>query len=287
MFCAFGQADISRPLGNAILSKFPFSLVSEIRLPRGSLYKDDDSRIPGQFEQRLALVAMINPGNELPFNFVSTHIGIYNTSASQPAQNSKYSPSEMPFALIEEFARYSKLPIILAGDFNDHSGGAGLSFLKRNGWNVYESEPTRKNGKIDYFCDRSFGKWALSPNQVIPDEVTNGASDHRPLVSVLTPSEQPKKKCKLVFFVPVENAEEVKNAAFAAGAGYLLSLTLNVFRAGLMDAGELGTTRNVHSRRVVKDNFSPLKTQTQRSENQESMKLSKSMHSLFILTLIT
>ena len=85
MNCMFGQARQTKHgvFGNAILSRFPLTREQELELPRGSLTRDDGSRMPGQNERRLALAAIVSPFRDaeaFDFMCICTHVGIYNTA---------------------------------------------------------------------------------------------------------------------------------------------------------------------------------------------------------------
>jgi endonuclease/exonuclease/phosphatase family metal-dependent hydrolase len=184
MFCVFEQAHQSRyPFGNAILSRFPMTHCTRIELPRGSLHRDDGSRMPGQNETRVAVSVQVCPFQEHPqFDFVCicTHLGIYN-SADRVTGGSAIEPFDRIRAHIKP---NDHLPALLIGDFNirydSQHTESGLQAVDRN-WNIYGSEPTAGNKKIDYICDRGRGKWTMGEQYVVSDEVTGRASDHRPL----------------------------------------------------------------------------------------------------------
>ncbi len=196
MNCIFGQAHQSRMFGNAILSRFPLTNRQEIHLPRGSLLQDDGTRMPGQNERRLALIATVCPyksTSEFDFLCICTHIGIYN-SAEQ--SNEAHVPGELIGRFVNSDSNKNRSALLL-GDMNC-SWNNGSPFtgvvqrLDRN-WNMYPTAGTITDKsesvkhKIDYICDRSRGRWQMTSMEVVRNPATMVASDHLPVVATWLP----------------------------------------------------------------------------------------------------
>ncbi len=200
MNCMFGLALQFNPdsvYGNAILSRFPLTRRRQLPLPRGSLQRDDGSRMPGQTEPRLALAATVCPpfGGSAAFDFlcVCTHIGKYNSAELDTM-------ARVPGDVIGDFVcneDYRDMPAILAGDFNS-AWGDGPPFtgvvqrLERD-WGMYPSAGTRPGKdeshgfKIDFVCDRAHGRWRMEAMETVRNEITEAASDHFPVLAVWQP----------------------------------------------------------------------------------------------------
>mmetsp|Transcript_86995 Transcript_86995/g.246689 ORF Transcript_86995/g.246689 Transcript_86995/m.246689 type:complete len:225 (+) Transcript_86995:345-1019(+) len=146
MNCMFGQARQTKHgvFGNAILSRFPLTRKQELELPRGSLTRDDGSRMPGQNERRLALAAIVSPFRDaeaFDFMCICTHVGIYNTA--QQASKA-HAPAEIFDNFVNSEASVNT-PAVLAGDLNcawTEPFTGVVARLDRN-WNIYPSDGTR------------------------------------------------------------------------------------------------------------------------------------------------
>jgi endonuclease/exonuclease/phosphatase family metal-dependent hydrolase len=183
MNCCFAQTLTSKTVfGNAILSHCPLRPAKEIELPRGSLTRDDETRMPGQKERRIALALVVSPVQarpELDFICICTHFGLYNTRESQPAEEK--SPCLEPVRQIDAFvtqANRRQTPAILAGDLNVERGSTIMNSLAHN-WNLHETGNTFKTKKIDWILDRGGGVWRMRSQIAL----TFDASDHFPIVA--------------------------------------------------------------------------------------------------------
>jgi len=177
MTVVFSQAHQTRNYGNAILSKFPVHHIEKLKLPHGSLTKEDGSRMPGANEDRLALIARISPFHDSPqhdFIFIATHFGIYTQNDAN---------QEEPVNIIADFLNQNEntcVPAVLAGDLNAQPLSAVITKLKKE-WNCYDSVPTFRDIKIDYILDKGRGIYKMEEGAQLVIE-TN-ASDHRPLIA--------------------------------------------------------------------------------------------------------
>jgi endonuclease/exonuclease/phosphatase family metal-dependent hydrolase len=201
MSCVFGQAHQTRVFGNAILSRLPLTRRHDIELPRGSLKRDDGSRMPGQNERRAALAVIVSPFREVPvydFVCVCTHVGKYN-SAEQSTK------ALVPGKSIGQFVNTEALkdpPALLVGDFNCRWAEPFAGVVSRidTNWNIYPSTGTKTakdddpEHKIDYICDRGRSRWRVQgglTHAVRNDKTDFGdghkPSDHLPLVAVWEP----------------------------------------------------------------------------------------------------
>lgn len=196
MNCVFSQAHQTKIFGNAILSRFPLTQRHEIKIPRGSLKRDDGSRTPGQKEHRSALAVVVSPFRDVSaydFLCVCTHVGIYN-SAEQSTK--AHVAGELIGQFVNTEVRRS-MPALLAGDLNckwaEPFTGV-VARLDRN-WNIYKSSGTKTSKsdnpkhKIDYICDRQRGRWRMKGESMraVRNGITESASDHLPLVAVWEP----------------------------------------------------------------------------------------------------
>lgn len=168
MKCIFGNAHQERLFGNAILSHFPLTLIDEIELPRGSLNRDDGTRMPGQKERRAALAVTVSPFTDVPkydFLCICTHVGIYN-SAEEATKGQE------PGRIIGEFVKsetWKDTPALLAGDLNRRWATPFVGVVARldRNWNIHPSAGTKtrksddRKHKIDYICDRGRGTWRM------------------------------------------------------------------------------------------------------------------------------
>ncbi len=169
MNCVFGAAiDLGARghYGNAILSRFTLHSVCHVPLPRGSLRKDDGSRMPGATETRLALAATVSPVSEdssQDFVCICAHFGIYN------ALDAKSGEASAPAARIFEFLCATELPALLLGDLNCPPKGAALSAL----FEMFEPSPvkgpTTHRLEIDHVLasKSSVGVYTLSDFRVL------------------------------------------------------------------------------------------------------------------------
>ena len=209
MNCVFGNAHQKRLFGNAILSHFPLTLIDEIELPRGSLNRDDGTRMPGQKERRAALAVTVSPFTDVPkydFLCICTHVGIYN-SAEEATKGQE------PGRIIGEFVKsetWKDTPALLAGDLNCRWATPFVGVVARldRNWNIHPSAGTKtrksddRKHKIDYICDRGRGTWRMqgglthaagSWTHAVRNESTDPGdgslppSDHLPLKAVWVP----------------------------------------------------------------------------------------------------
>ena len=206
MNCVFGKAHQERVFGNAILSRFPLTHRHEIELPRGSLMRDDGSRMPGQNERRAALAVVVSPFKDVSvydFLCVCTHVGIFNSAEES-------TDAHVPCERIGQFVNTEALkdtPALLAGDFNCRWAEpfAGVVARLDRNWNIYPSAGTKTNKgddskhKIDYICDRGRRRWQMQgglTHAVRNDKTDYGdghqPSDHLPLVAVWEPLPLPE-----------------------------------------------------------------------------------------------
>lgn len=180
MNCAFAPAIEKKVYGVAILSHFPISSIQHLPLPRGSLFKDNGDRMPGQNETRVALCTRISPIKDDPtFDFICicTHFGIYN---SEDINNEK---ALEPVKIIHDYINQNKIketPALLVGDLNTTPNSEMWQRLDKN-WNMHASDATTNKRKIDYICDRGRGKYQMQPQQVRRDI---DLSDHFPLIAI-------------------------------------------------------------------------------------------------------
>lgn len=203
MNCIFAKSDerfggIERVYGNAILSLYPIHNITEISLPRGSLYTDDGFRMPGQLEKRLALGAIVSPIKDNPlydFLCISTHFGLYNTQAATMGKKGEIPEAGKPIENIREYIKSfgkKNMPCILGGDLNMKPDSDIIKLIEKD-WNtniILSDEPTFDNNflddkgiKIDYILDRPCDKYKMSRQKSITYQDSYMASDHRPLMA--------------------------------------------------------------------------------------------------------
>ena len=143
--------------GMAILSRFPLSEITNLRLPDGA-------------EPRTALVATL--ATPQPVRFASVHF--YRTETERMAQAA---------TLLEHLAT-SPLPCIVAGDFNSLPDSPVIELFSdwRNpskGEDRFTFPSDNPNREIDYFFLRPDGHFVRPKVDVIDEPLV---SDHRPLV---------------------------------------------------------------------------------------------------------
>ncbi len=147
--------------GMALLSKYPFESVENLRLPDGA-------------EPRTALAGRVRVG-EPPTDIVIVGIHLYRTAEERYAQAT----------LLMEHLAGESAPIILAGDFNSRPGSEVIAFLSQN-WQIPEKGADRMtfpsgapDREIDYIMFRPHGRFEVLDYRVIDESL---ASDHRPLL---------------------------------------------------------------------------------------------------------
>jgi len=180
-----------RYFGNAILSRFPLHPLEPLRLPRGSLQRDNGERMPGQLESRLALPVQIP---ELDVMLLCTHLGIYNTVDSEP--DGEGAAAIRMLSNNDVVSSAGAIPVILMGDLN-LSPVSPLYYILNESWTVVEGgtettfpgvldsgirECPATMQKIDYICclRKSHGKSMMPQATVVMSSHRDArsASDH-------------------------------------------------------------------------------------------------------------
>jgi endonuclease/exonuclease/phosphatase family metal-dependent hydrolase len=154
--------------GQAVLSRFPLTLKKVHVLPGK----------PG-IETRVAVETTVTlPSGEL--TFVGTHFA-HDDAPSRKDQAAK---------VIELFGTRTG-PVILAGDFNAtpesepmKAFAAGWGFATPAGKGLLTIPAENPRRQIDFILVRPAARWAVVEAKVIPEAV---ASDHRPVLAVVTP----------------------------------------------------------------------------------------------------
>jgi endonuclease/exonuclease/phosphatase family metal-dependent hydrolase len=192
--CVFGRAKATRTgvCGNAIISKLTtLEIFSPWVLPRGTMKKDDDSRIPVSDEPRCAIPVLLQTRSHRPFLAICTQLGHYNNMDQDRAVCQE--PMKIILARIKADSFIEKhLPIILGGDFNVEwddptmSPGPIQPMIAGSGprFNCSSSAPTYRVGteearKVDYILDRGRGVFNMEDHVVLESDI----SDHRPLLA--------------------------------------------------------------------------------------------------------
>ncbi len=153
--------------GNALLSKFP-------------VLKCENIPLPGELEQRGLQHCLLSlPGNET-INFFNTHLGL--SSEDREAQVA---------AIVRRLPEGAK-PVILAGDFNTAAISPELQRLSHYLHYTGGIEPpdTYPAGRPRHSIDHIYisGRWRVTQITAVPTL----ASDHWPLVCILTPNNSRK-----------------------------------------------------------------------------------------------
>ncbi|MEM7314802.1 MAG: endonuclease/exonuclease/phosphatase family protein, partial [Planctomycetota bacterium] len=152
MHSAFGNAlhYDGGEYGEAILSRFPMSEVK-------------DHHLPFRFgnEPRTALAVHVTPDNGLPeFLFAGTHL----------CHQSNDTRTDQTKTLQKLFGK-SRLPVILAGDFNARPKSEPMKVLFDAGW----VDTVAPDSRIDYVLIRKSDDWKKVSSEVLDEPV---ASDH-------------------------------------------------------------------------------------------------------------
>lgn len=144
--------------GEAILSRFP------IEQPKAH-------HLPFRFgnEPRTALAVRVKPDNGIPeFVFVSTHL----------CHKSTETRLEQTKQLNQLFTAKSRLPIIMAGDFNARPDSEPMRVLLSGDW----IDAVAPKSKIDFILLRKNDPWEILESTVVDEPIV---SDHDPVLTVL------------------------------------------------------------------------------------------------------
>lgn len=152
--------------GMAILSRFPITRVTPIRLPDGN-------------EPRIALAAEVRRPGSPPVIVINVHF-------DWVASDSFRLPQARALARVLDTLT---VPYLLLGDFNDTPGSATLDLLGR-GALAAEKPPTdhltfsstAPTKEIDFIFAAPRARWRVEQVRVIDEPM---ASDHRPVMAVL------------------------------------------------------------------------------------------------------
>jgi endonuclease/exonuclease/phosphatase family metal-dependent hydrolase len=188
MNCVFGEALVMRGLsyGNATLSRFRLHSARHVPLPRGSLTRDDGTRMPGAEEPRLALAVTVSPSDDVlqAIHIVNAHLGIYNRSEAVPGGPACQAPATIAAFCNELPRRYE--PTVLLGDLNATPESVVLEAFAQS-WTVAAAGkgPTTKKREIDHVLTRNC---QVSAQRVLTWAETHAgtdspASDHLPVVA--------------------------------------------------------------------------------------------------------
>lgn len=173
-YTAFGRfmAYDGGAYGMAVLSAHPFEEVEVVRLPDGA-------------EPRASVVARLQPGEGWPLmTFANVHL--YRTRAER---------LEQARALLDHLNE-EEGPAVLGGDFNSQPGGTVMRLVGAKGWKL----PAKPGGahrtwpsvqpetEIDFVLYRPAEAFEVSVHRVIDEPL---ASDHRPVLLVLTRADAP------------------------------------------------------------------------------------------------
>ena len=168
MHAAFGkfmEYDGGR-YGMAILSRYPFCNVQQLRLPTGN-------------EPRVALVAEVILPNDERLAFINVHFDW--------VRDDKFRLSQAK--VVQDYIAQLDIPHILVGDFNDVPGSATLQLFDLSMLEADKPEgksftiPSDKpNKELDYVFVGPDSRWHVESCQVIDEPV---ASDHCPFSSRL------------------------------------------------------------------------------------------------------
>ena len=152
--------------GLAILSKFPITKETVVRLPDGN-------------EPRVALVCEIKLPSGQTIAAVNLHFDWVKDDKFRFAQAEKLS----------EFLNELKMPYVLVGDFNDRRGSRTLDLLSRStveaekpksDWKTFSS--TKPYTEIDFLFAAPKSKWTINNCRVFDAPKT---SDHRPVMATM------------------------------------------------------------------------------------------------------
>lgn len=156
--------------GLALLSRFPISRETVIRLPDGN-------------EPRVALAAEI----VIP-PFADTIVAIVVHFDWVEDDRFRYAQAQVVAAALDTIRH----PVILLGDFNDDPASRTLALfraraqeLAKPAENHFTFSSTRPDQEIDYLFLRGSTRWTPLGTEVITEPL---ASDHRPLVGLITRS---------------------------------------------------------------------------------------------------
>lgn len=155
--------------GMAVLSRYPIEATTEVPLPEGN-------------EPRTALSVRVKLPDGTALTIVNVHFDWVRDDGFRFAQAE---------ALIRHLDAL-RTPYVLLGDFNDVPGSRTLSLFRTrageavkpasNALTFSSTEPTKE---IDYIFFAPAGAWQAREVAVIDERV---ASDHRPVLAVLTPA---------------------------------------------------------------------------------------------------
>ena len=147
--------------GMAIISRYPLSDVTDLRLPDGA-------------EPRTSLVVTVDAPN--PFRFASVHF--YATEEQRLAQAK---------TLLEFLDKRQDLPCVIAGDFNSKPDSPVLELF--HDWNIpdkgddhFTFSSDKPRVEIDFILHRPSTAFAVQEIDVIDEPI---ASDHRPVTADL------------------------------------------------------------------------------------------------------
>lgn len=154
--------------GNAVLSRFPATLVKNHSLPN----------VGGGEQRGVMEVRVAVPGTKQPLLFLATHLD-HRADDRQRLASSK--------AINKLVAGRPELPALLAGDMNDTPGSKTLQSFSSSWTSVNRrplaTVPVAEPGKqIDYVLYRPAGRWRVLDARVLDEAV---ASDHRPVLAML------------------------------------------------------------------------------------------------------
>ena len=156
-------------LGNAILTKHPYTLIGNYLLPKAKRNE----------EQRAALALAVDLSAVYEGTALVTVVGTH-------LDHRKQAPRILAVSAIEAILadQPPDRPALLVGDLNDISGSPTLNAFDLYweiedlglGWYTYPAEsPDRQ---LDYVLHRAPGDWTVQDIEVVADTV---ASDHRPI----------------------------------------------------------------------------------------------------------
>lgn len=144
--------------GEGVLSRFPIKEIKAHHLP-----------FAFGNEPRTALEVTVTPDNGVPeFVFVGTHL--CHQSGETRLQQTK--------ELNRIFGAQSKLPILMAGDFNARPDSDPMQVLLGENW----LDAVAPNSRIDFILLRKNDPWEIVETTIVDEPVV---SDHDPIFTVL------------------------------------------------------------------------------------------------------
>lgn len=153
--------------GLAILSRFPITRATPVRLPDGN-------------EPRVALIAELRLPDARTIAVVNVHFDWVSDDGFRFAQASALA------AVLDTLS----LPYILLGDFNDEPGSRTLDLFHRRASELKKPEADRMTfsstvptKEIDFVFVAPAAAWTVSPARPVIERV---ASDHRPVFALVT-----------------------------------------------------------------------------------------------------